>query len=330
MATLRPQDWVRIAEDEQLPFVAAGGALVRFIVGDSEGEIDPARRWIREMAGEQGFLYAEVDGSQYRLHLPNEILQAITTQLDLRALITNFVLQTVIREGYEVPSGAEKFVLSDVARLNDILEIGVLQLVKRRVRKDILSDSRLMRDFKYSILAMVDDVVEGSDLAPSIDLTKRWLAGDVPRIRELRNAGIVQKVNRYNARGLLRSLLSWVPSTGYRGSIVVIDATALKDATHHYGYRARFAYTRRALTDAYEVMREFIDETDEMHHAVIVFGMPVEFLSIDPSGRGMGAYQALEFRVSGFEEARLPNPLANLVQLSIFAPTQGLYRDRRR
>ena len=74
-------------------------------------------------------------------------------------------------------------------------------------------------------------------------------------------------------------------------------------------------YTRAALSDTYEVMREFIDDTDDMSHVLLVYSMPPEFLSVEPRGRGMGAYQALQFRVNGFPDATHPNPLSNLVVL---------------
>ena len=72
-------------------------------------------------------------------------------------------------------------------------------------------------------------------------------------------------------------------------------------------------------------MREFIDETDDMSHVLLVFAMPREFLSVDPRGRGMGAYQALQFRVSSFP-ATVPNPLSNMVLLDAHAERRRFQR----
>ena len=76
-------------------------------------------------------------------------------------------------------------------------------------------------------------------------------------------------------------------------------------------------YTKAAVLDAYEVLREYIDGTDRLVNCLIVVVADPEFLDDDPYGRGIGAYEALKFRV--FDEVRdrtLANPMAALVRLA--------------
>jgi hypothetical protein len=224
--------------------------------------------------------------------------------------MTSYLFRALADGGYEVPTGAWVFDLDEVARTNDLTPADILPLLRKHINTHLLKDTRLVRDVRYALSTMANELLQGPDFATGIELTARWLTGRASVIRELREHGIVQKVSRYNARSVLRSLLSWLPASGLGGSIVFVNASSLAVSKRS---GESLYYTRAAVSDTYEVMREFIDDTDEMRHVMVVFAMPNDFLSIDPTGRGMGAYQALEHRVRSFTESRLANPLANLV-----------------
>jgi len=309
---LHPDDWAEVIGQDLADFIGAGGAMVRFVVGDTVPDLAHARRSLKMLAEESKLHFFDVNGSHTRLHFPNEILAAVAEQIDFRRLMTSFLLEAVNAEGYEVPPGTENFVLHDVANLNDILPKQVHEVINARIKSGIMRDRRLNRDLRYALWAIAREVLRGVPPDSIGNIPKRWLTGQVT-IKELRAYGIVQKANRYNARGLLRSLLTWLPASEWTGSIVLINGLRL--ALSHNPHDGKLFYTRSALTDVYEVMREFIDETDDMSHVLLVFAMPGEFLSIDPKGRGMGAYQALQFRVSNFSDTELPNPLSNMVLL---------------
>lgn len=311
---LHPDDWAAVIGDDLADFVGAGGALVRFVVGDSPVDVVHARRALQGLADRSKLHFFDVDGSQTRLHYPNDILAAIAEQIDFRELMTSFLLQAVIDEGYEVPNGTAEFVMRDIATMNDLATRDIHEIINARIRSGIMRDRRLVRDVRYALWAIAREVLRGVPADLAGDVPERWLRSKVSGVRELRDFGIVQKVTRYNARGLLRSILTWLPTSQWNGSIVFINALQL---AHPRNLRdGKVYYTRSALSDVYEVMREFIDETDDMSHVLLVFAMPREFLSIDPRGRGMGMYQALQFRVNTFPEATMPNPLSNMVLLS--------------
>lgn len=314
MIPLHPEDWAAVIGQDLAEFVGAGGALVRFAVGDSPVDIGRTRTALRGLADESKLHFFEVDGSQTKLHYPNEILKSVAEQIDFREVMASFLLQAVVDEGYEVPSGADTFILRDIAETNGIPTGTVHEIVNDRIRTGIMRDRRLVRDVRFALWNIARDVLQGKDVGRVGGVPERWLRGTVSGVRELREFGIVQKVTRYNARGILRSILTWLPQSQWRGAVLYVNA--LKTAQARNQHDGSVFYTRTTLSDVYEVMREFIDETDDMSHVLLVFAMPREFLSIDPRGRGMGMYQALQFRVSGFPESTVPNPLSNLVLLS--------------
>ncbi|MFC7673268.1 BREX system ATP-binding domain-containing protein [Mycolicibacterium sp. GCM10028919] len=313
MIPIHPDDWSDVISADLPDFVGGGGALVRFVVGETPGAAARAKKSLRALASSAKLHFFEIDGSTTRLHFANDLLGAVAEQIDFHEVMTSFLLQTVVEEGYEVPDETKRLVVRDIAEYNRVDPMSVQKVVNARIRSAILQDRRLVRDVRYALFAIAREVLRGVTAEVASDVPRRWLQNEISSIRELRHYGIVQKVNRYNARGILRSILTWLPNSGWRGSILYIDATRLAEPRNLRD--STLYYTRAALSDAYEVMREFIDDTDDMSHVLLVYSMPPEFLSVEPRGRGMGAYQALQFRVNGFPEATHPNPLSNLVVL---------------
>jgi P-loop Domain of unknown function (DUF2791) len=310
---LHPDDWAEVISDDVPDFVGGGGALVRFVVGETPGVRARTKQLLESLGASSKLHFFNVDGSKTRLHYPNDLLGAVAEQIDFHQVMTSFLLRAVLEEGYEVPANATDFVLGDIAEINRVAPRDVHSVINARIRSAIMRDRRLVRDVRYALWAIAREVLRGIPPEVASDVPRRWLQGQVSSIRELREFGIVQKVNRYNARGILRSILTWLPTSEWKGSIVFVDATRLaspknlRDGTIYY--------TRAALSDTYEVVRQFIDDTDDMCHVLLVYAMPPEFLSVEPRGRGIGTYQALQFRVNGFPEATRPNPLSNLVVL---------------
>lgn len=99
------------------------------------------------------------------------------------------------------------------------------------------------------------------------------------------------------------------------GTVVLIDITRL--AVGKNPKDDRIYYTTAALLDAYEVLREFIDATDRLAGCMIVVVADASFLEEDVWGRGMGRYQALQFRIyDEVHDQRHANPMGSLVRLA--------------
>jgi hypothetical protein len=74
-------------------------------------------------------------------------------------------------------------------------------------------------------------------------------------------------------------------------------------------------YSTALVVDGYELLRQFIDSTDELQHCLIVVFAPPEFLNDEQ--RGVRKYDALYLRI--WDEVRdrhKVNPLASLVRFS--------------
>jgi hypothetical protein len=156
------------------------------------------------------------------------------------------------------------------------------------------------------------------------DLVKRWLTGERANLPQLKRVQIYQKIARHNARLLLGSLAVWLRQVGYSGLTLLIDMSAVVDDNAPRENPVR--YTRAGVLDTYEVLRQFIDDTDELTCLLIVAVAGPGF--IDSPKRNVDNYTALKLRTSDEvrDQARA-NPLNAMVRLS--APsTSTLHAER--
>src|SRR5207249_3878559 len=122
-----------------------------------------------------------------------------------------------------------------------------------------------------------------------------WLSGDLRQISVLKSALIFRRVARHNARQLLFSLAHWLAANGRAGLLLELDIRRLGQARRPVAEeRSGHYYTKTAVLDAYEVLRQLVDNTDELSHCCVVVTAAPEFVT-DPY-RGVDAYQALKLR----------------------------------
>ena len=78
--------------------------------------------------------------------------------------------------------------------------------------------------------------------------------------------------------------------------------------------RNGFYYTKAALLDGYELLRQLVDNTDELARCCVVVVAAPEFLTDEH--RGVSAYQALKLRIHDeVRDRSRDNPFASLVRL---------------
>jgi hypothetical protein len=133
----------------------------------------------------------------------------------------------------------------------------------------------------------------------------------------LKSSSIYRRIARHNARQMLYSLPHWLAVNGRSGLLVVLDASRLGVARRPaLDERSGIYYTRLALLDAYEVLRQLVDSTDELSRCCVVVVAAPELLTDE--SRGLDAYSALKLRI--FDEVRdrrRDNPYSSLVRIGL-------------
>jgi len=144
-----------------------------------------------------------------------------------------------------------------------------------------------------------------------------WLRGELRSITVLRSALIYTRIGRHNARAMLVSAAALLLAIGCGGLVVHVDYGRLAEARRPPAEaRSGFYYSKAAVMDAYEVLRQFIDATDELRGVLFVAVMPPELMTDE--ARGLPAYSALQLRVADeVRDRRRANPFAALVRLEV-------------
>jgi hypothetical protein len=305
-------EWLSIIDREYLiGYVREGGATVKVVVADPEtrGHVGTA---LLERATEAGYVTASVDSRNCKIHLIHNLFNNVAADVDWLALARDFLRRELSDSGFAPPPG-EALNLQAIAHQHGIdpvlMHREVLQMLTRR----LLDNSELSREMRLAAVQLCLTVAEGTDQAKQMGANLLdWLHGDLRLISALKKALIFQKVNRHNARGLLTSLGSWARMAGRSGLVVTIDIARYLDAAADPELGLR--HTKFATIEAYEVVRQFIDGTDEMEGTLLVFLTGTAFPTDEH--RGMRVYEALRLRL--YEDVRdrsRPNPLSPMVTL---------------
>lgn len=91
-----------------------------------------------------------------------------------------------------------------------------------------------------------------------------WLTGERVGLRELREVMIYTRIGRHNARTMLTAIGRLLLRAGHRGLVVHVDLTLLAEARRPpLPERTGIHYSKAAVLDAYELLRQLVDATDD-------------------------------------------------------------------
>ena len=173
----------------------------------------------------------------------------------------------------------------------------------------------MSRDFRLAMTHLCLTEMGGEGQNPEAMPLLEWLTGRSRRVSNVRAYSIYNGIVRTNARHFLESLLYWVRFAGHSGTMVLLDdARVTLRRNPRDGMRF---YSRSAVMDHYELLRELIDGTDRLPGLFMVILATDDFLDPDERGKGFVIYRALLGRIA--EEVRdrnRPNPMSALVRLA--------------
>ena len=258
---------------------------------------------------------ARVDAAQTRVHLLEQVFFDIARQVDWDEPAVVASRRAVAAAGYPAPpdSGVS------LDRLASHYQVDARELkrdVDRQLQQMVHRDYAMVAEFRTAMLRLCQAQLRSGQVVDAEHAAVLdWLRGDLRQISVLKSALIFRRIGRHNARHLLFSLAHWLAANDRAGLALVLDIRRLGFARRpspeerhgHY-------YTKAALLDAYEVLRQLVDNTDEMANCIVMVVASPAFLSDMP--RGLDAYQALKLRI--FDEVRdvnRDNPLSSLVRL---------------
>lgn len=302
-----------LAVDYVDTYIRAGGAAVRFVVAGSD---DVARRWhagLADVARTQDCLYVALDAAETKMAMIDQIYAAVARQVDWADLVGRALRAAWKDVGLPAK---DDLTVSAVAARHDVDGREAARSIRRQLEAALLGDATLAREFRLAVLRLCQaelgtgDVIEAERAA-----VLAWLRVEPVALRALRSASIYSRVGRHNARALLLSLAAWRQRTSGTGLIIDIDLDRLAISRRPpLEQRSGSYYTKAAILDAYEVLRQLIDAADALRGVLIAVTFPPELVTDEV--RGLPAYSALQLRiVDEVRDKRRANPYAALVRL---------------
>ena len=298
-------------------YIPSGGSRIQFLTG-------------RQGSGKSHFLeyfltkadkYKTVHFSARQIWLNDfkEIFFETLRQCDIGDCLQRCADKLIRDMGYPVEE------VRDAGRLTDYLAMQGMNdpFTKREIRLQ-LNELFLKNPLMDNNFAFACGLLTGGMLGhPLLEETGKeallgWMGGQKDiKIPALRNLGLSpSRINKHNARHMLRSLVEIVKMAGYDGLVIAVDDLDIMVSRDSL---EEIRYTKLKRDDVYESLRELIDEIDTLHNVFFLFAFDRKLL--DDEVYGIKSYQALWFRIQNEVHSDRPNRfsgMANLDELPVY------------
>ena len=298
-------------------YISFGGSKIKFVTGKAGSGKTHFLQLLSIASKELGFNTVNFSAKQIWLHDFKDIYTEIFKKSDLMLCLTKCAANIVIELGYDYSE-----IPPDISFVDYLSSIGEFDaLIKKEIRNQ-LRTMFLKNPFLDNNFAIACSLLTGSILGHPVleisnrDLLMAWLSGNKDiKIASLRNLGLSPaKITKHNARHMLRSLAEVHRIACFPGIMVTIDnAEILVSSTSLDTIR----YTRLKREDAYESIRELIDEIDTMRGIMFFYAFDREL--IDNELSGIKSYQALWMRIQNEIVSSRFNNFTDIIDLDRFA-----------
>jgi bacteriophage exclusion system BrxC/D-like protein len=308
-------EWIDLLRREYLAeFIPSGGAAVKLAVAAPE-EAAVVLDAVAGEAGKLGYRVARVDAAQTRVQRIDRLFFAVAGQLDWDTLTERYLRGLLREHGIRVEDEQPLHDMDAIAAANGRLRPDLFGEINRLIANRVLGNYALAREFRTAIAMLCWGRINPQNVSPTdAEIIKQWLVGEKCSLAALKRLQIYQRIGRHNARLLLGSLAGWLPEAGEAGLALLLDLNAV--VTDRPPADGLLRYTRNAVLDTYEVLRQFIDDTDEMSHLLLV-GVAGPGLLDDPK-RSVDNYTALKLRTADeVRDRSRANPLNAMVRLDV-------------
>lgn len=309
--------WLDVMGDEYLTsYVPSGGSTIKICVVDPDDRVPVVDR-IYDYGNSLGYVVAKVDGEAVRLHMLEDIFFLIAQQIDWRTLARRAILRMANSYSTSGIDPSHGNIYEAIADLNSVTVDFLLKEIRPKIEQLIFRDPYMARDFRIVMMQMcLHERFEDDQSYGGRDLIN-WLTNNKESPINLKQFSINKSsINRTTAQDFLKSLSYFIRWVGLPGLILIIDNTRV--FVHPNPRNGIRYYNRAQLMDHYEILRNFIDDIDQIIGIFTTVITDPEFLNAnnDRFSRGYGIYDALRTRVmNDVHDRDLVNPIATLVRL---------------
>lgn len=293
-------------------FIRDGGGKIKFFVGREGCGKTHHLRYLAAVARERGYLVSFVDARTFRLNKFQSFYQSVLAELDIAELVARYCAVLVEELGYQaeqVPAGTS--FLDWATAQGQVPKIVRTQVLK--ALEGLYRNRRLNHHFALAFIHLCQDHLGLQTLPPEQRAAvTAWLRGENVPGREVHRLHIYSRIDRYNARHMLRSLTEVVRRAGYTGMFVAVDNL---DVIAARGPSGRPLYTRAAREEVYESLRQLVDDVEGLENVLICFALHLDLL-LDPKV-GIESYEPLKLRLQNEIASDRLNKFADLIDLDL-------------
>jgi hypothetical protein len=314
-ASIQPAEWLRFIEQEYLAgFIRDGGSAVKIAVPLEDRLRTELFSGLDGIGQRGGYLVAGVSAADTKVHVIDEFFFRVAQQVPWRELSLKIIARLTAESGYSWVDGGDGPLYLRLAEESGVDPQMLLLDLKKAIWKMVYKHPLLSRDFRVAMNHLcLAELSGGEEGATTTQLLTDWLTGRNKAVSAVKSYQIFRKINRATARYCFESMARWVRLAGYPGLVILVDAQRIMLAQNPRD--ESLYYSKGAVLDAYEVLREFIDRVDRLEGCLIAVVPDLSFL--ENHARGLGSYTALQNRV--IDEVRdrsLVNPMAALARIA--------------
>jgi hypothetical protein len=294
-------------------YISRGGSKIKFLTGHPGSGKSHALRLFLSDARARKYKTVALSAKQIWIHDFKEIYSAAFKAINFHACLKTCADKIIAGLGYEPADVPPIVTFADF-----LMARGAFDPITRRELRTLLNEMffrnpRIDKNFAIGAALFTGDILGYPQLEPaSSDLLQGWFEGDKSvKIAALRKLGLSpSKITKHNARHMLRSLTEIIRLAGYEGLVVGIDDLEILTETSSL---EEIRYTKMRREDAYESIRELIDEIDTLRHTMFVFSFDRQLL--EDEGKGLKSYQALWMRIQNEIEGSRVNRFSDIIDL---------------
>lgn len=319
-AAIGPQEWLHFISQEYLStFILDGGSAIKFAVPLDDSLRHDLFDGLGNISLRSGYLVVKINAAETKVNMIDEIFFRTARQVPWQVLIHKIIAKLAAESGYSWIDNGEAPIYQRLADHNQVDPQLLLLDLKKSIGNNVFKKRHLSRDFRVAMTHLcIAELSGGQDGSTTTSILIDWLTGRNKAVSAVKPYQIFRKINRHTARYFFESMIHWIRFAGYPGTVILLDAQRVMVPKNPHD--ESLFYSKAAVLDTYEVLRQFIDSADQLEGCLITVVPDITFL--EDESRGISAYEALKFRV--FDEIRdkhLVNPMASLARIS--ATVQG-------
>ena len=294
-------------------YLALGGSKIKFLTGRTGSGKTHFLEILSIEAEDMGYISVSLSALELWIHDFKDIYTAILREVKLPERLLRCSYEVIRQLGYSPNVIPEDMSFADYLSSQGDLDPLTKREIRQQLDKLFLANPLIDNNFALACALLTGGILGHPILEEaSRKLLMQWLEGSrEAKLSSLRRLGLSpSKITKYNARHMLRSLVEVCCLAGYKGLVISIDNMEVLVGADNF---ETMRYTRLKREDAYESIRELIDEIDTLKHTMFVFSFDRKL--IDDDTKGLKSYQALWMRIQNEIEGTRFNRFADIVDL---------------